>query len=491
MRDQIHDRLRPVVRRQSRLTLLRGLAYGLLTGSALGVAIGVGKWLTGRPVPPLLAVAVLVLGPLVGCLLAALRRRGWHDAALAVDAHHRLKDRTVTALEFVTRPQSDALHHLQVADATEHLAAVEPRAIVPIRVPRTLPLGVGLLLIAIALLAWPLSSKPARAGLTPAPDHIVAQAEKIQEDLKELDELAKQQPDSELKDLVKELQKKAEEMKQPGVDTKEALAKLSEMQAAIAAQQAQFNLGLVDGQLQSLGDAMVPADALEAAGQALQEGKFEQAVKELEKLDAPPLDRKEAKAVEEKMKQVAKQMGEVGLGQMGESASELADGIKGGHKGQFQKGAKGLARLTKGHGQRKKILEILDKELEKLSECKGQCQSDKLVRARIKEKSNSPSERAGASISGNLDGEKTALGSKRNIKEITGQPGDGPSEMETTHSPEGRQSAARGYRETYQKYRKMSEAVLDSEPIPLGHRQTIRRYFELIRPQNASSEKGE
>jgi hypothetical protein len=31
----------------------------------------------------------------------------------------------------------------------------------------------------------------------------------------------------------------------------------------------------------------------------------------------------------------------------------------------------------------------------------------------------------------------------------------------------------------------MSEAVLDSEPIPLGHRQTIRRYFELIRPQNS------
>jgi len=81
--------------------------------------------------------------------------------------------------------------------------------------------------------------------------------------------------------------------------------------------------------------------------------------------------------------------------------------------------------------------------------------------------------------------------SKREIKEITGQPGDGPSEMETTHSPEGRQSAARGYRESYQKYRKMSEAVLDSEPIPLGHRQTIRRYFELIRPQNAASEKGE
>jgi hypothetical protein len=29
----------------------------------------------------------------------------------------------------------------------------------------------------------------------------------------------------------------------------------------------------------------------------------------------------------------------------------------------------------------------------------------------------------------------------------------------------------------------MSDTVLDSKPIPLGHGQTIRRYFELIRPQ--------
>ena len=32
------------------------------------------------------------------------------------------------------------------------------------------------------------------------------------------------------------------------------------------------------------------------------------------------------------------------------------------------------------------------------------------------------------------------------------------------------------------------EAALDSEPIPLGHRQTIRRYFELIRPQGAEAD---
>ena len=29
----------------------------------------------------------------------------------------------------------------------------------------------------------------------------------------------------------------------------------------------------------------------------------------------------------------------------------------------------------------------------------------------------------------------------------------------------------------------------NSEPIPLGHRQTIRKYFELIRPQGDEAEK--
>jgi hypothetical protein len=57
--------------------------------------------------------------------------------------------------------------------------------------------------------------------------------------------------------------------------------------------------------------------------------------------------------------------------------------------------------------------------------------------------------------------------------------------------PEGRQTAARTYREQYQKYRRMTEAALNSEPIPLGHRQTIRRYFELIRPQNDEAEKAD
>ncbi len=86
--------------------------------------------------------------------------------------------------------------------------------------------------------------------------------------------------DKELEKLVEELREKVEELKQPGVDVTEALAKLSEMQAAIAAQQAQYNVGLVDAQLQSLGDAMVPADVARGRRQGLQRSEVRQGRRE-------------------------------------------------------------------------------------------------------------------------------------------------------------------------------------------------------------------
>jgi hypothetical protein len=486
MRPRIVHGLTPVRRRQRAQVVLWAAALGLLASSVVGIGLGAWKLVMGRPVALPVALGVLAAGPVLGVLAGALARLRWHEAAVAVDARYRLKDRIASALEFLARGRATAspVHELQIADAEDHLTGVEARAVVPIRVPRALPVAVGTLAVAAALLAWPLAARPVAAGPAAPLPRIVAAANQFGEDLKPLDELARQERDKGLTELVRQIHQKLDEMKQPGVDPREALAKLSEIQAAITAQQAQYNIGLVDGQLQSLGDALVPADALEAAGHALQDAKFDKAAQELETLEDPELERKEAKAVEEKLKQVADAMGDAGLGQMSEAASEMAEGVKGGQKSKFKKGTRTMAQLVKGHGRRRKIKEILDAELEALAESKNECQGDKAVRFRKPEKSKTPSSDWGAGISGNVFGEQTNLASKRDLKEITGNPGDGPSEMETTHSPEGRQVAARRYRETYQKYRRMSEAVLDSEPIPLGHRQTIRKYFELIRPQN-------
>jgi hypothetical protein len=493
MQETVYGVLAPVWRRQRAAFALRLMAYGLLSGSLAGLAFGFYEWRYGSPLPLWQTIAVVVAAGPVFALLFGLAgffwRRGIHDAAVAVDQHYRLKDRSATALEFLTKPAPSALHTLQIADAVDHLRLVDPRQVVPLKRPRSLPYALGLWVAAagIAVVVWlfPLVSSPVEAGPAQVPPQVLAEAERLQESLQDLEEIAREEENKELEQLVEELRKKTEEMKQPGVDEREALAKLSEMEAAIQAQQAQYNSAVVDGQLQSLGSAMSAAVALEGAGKALEECKFDKAAQELEKLDEPKLERKEAKVVEEKLKKVAKEMGDVGLGQLSGAVSDFADSVKGG-KGKGKKATKVLAKEVKNQARRKRINALLEGELDNLKESKDNLQqNNSLVRGKKPEKSTSPSSTFGATTSGNVQGEKTNLLGQRNNVDITGTPGEGPSDVETTASPEARQQARRGYKDVYKKYRKMSDAVLDSEPIPLGHRQTIRRYFELIRPQNS------
>ena len=210
-------------------------------------------------------------------------------AAAAVDAHYGLKDRLVSAVDFVGRTLNDAARP-PVADAEHHLQgstrAAWCRSVFrsPCRSPPSPP-------------SWrsDCSSGRGRPPFRPAAEpleNVLAAAEEAEESLEELDEAARRENDPRLKELVQKLNESIEQMKQPGVDVKEALAKLSEMQAAIAAQQAQFNVGLVDAQMQALGEALASTQSLDGAGQALQQGNYDKAADQLEQADPSSTARK-------------------------------------------------------------------------------------------------------------------------------------------------------------------------------------------------------
>jgi len=146
-----------------------------------------------------------------------------------------------------------------------------------------------------------------------------------------------------------------------------------------------------------------------------------------------------------------------------------------------------LSNIARQQNKRKKLNDLLRKQSQCLGECKGDCECEGKTPS---EKSGRGGKNWGKGASGNELGEKTPEIGGRYESRLTGkQTEEGEIEIETTHSPEGKQQAQREYRASYDKYRKISEAVLDSEPIPLGHRQTIRRYFEAIRPTDAETDK--
>jgi hypothetical protein len=479
MSERIFGMLDPVRRRQRASRILRAAVVGLLAGSLASLSAGLFRWGAPGQAALIPALTLLVAGPLLGIIVGLFRSRGWNAAAAAVDVHYRLKDRALTAVDFVHRAEPTAVHELQLDDAERHLEQIDQRQVVPIRFSALFPLAVCASVAALAVLFWPRPT-PVQAGPAEPIEAVVSAAEDAQAGLEDLEEFARKHEDKELLKLVRQLDQKLEEMKQPGVDVKEAFAKLSEMQASIAAQQALYNVGLVDAQMSSLGEAMALTQALESAGQALQQQKYEKAAGALEQAE-PRFERKEAKNLKEKLKQAAHAQGEAGLGELSETTAELSDSLEDGQA--FSEAARKLGKLARAQGRRKQINDLLTLQSNNLSECKGNCQKNSTAKGRLRKKSTRPSSGWGMGTSGNVDGEKTKLDTARKRDQIQGQADEGPSETETTHSPEGRQIATRDYRETYQKYRRMTEAALNSEPIPLGHRQTIRRYFELIRPQ--------
>ena len=78
-------------------------------------------------------------------------------------------------------------------------------------------------------------------------------------------------------------------------------------------------------QLQEIGEAMASSKALQGAGQALAEGKYDKAMKELGELEDLEFERNEARTTVEKLKKAARRSGN---GAQGRRLSQYTCGIR-------------------------------------------------------------------------------------------------------------------------------------------------------------------
>lgn len=488
MQSFIQDSLTSV---RIRFQFLRGIRFGvsgLLVGAVGGSIILMlqrADVLASGPLGWLVALTATVLGFSGGLLIPA----SWQRVASLVDQSCGLKDRSQTAIEFENASAKSEFHRLQVADALTHLKDVDPARVVPLRIPRlaTAAAGALALMLAIELVPEPASAGAPVAAALPV---VLEQASLLEETLlQEIKELAEENQDHELESLAEELQEAIEELKQPEVDQRDALAKLSEMQQAVAEAVKQMDVEQIDAQLEQLAKALEATEATEAASQALHSREYDKAAEELEKIDASTMDRKQREAVKQNLAKLSKKLGDGRKGQLSEAVSEMLEGLERENDSQCKGGMCKAAGLCKKQSTKKKISQCLCNQLNRLSECKGQCQGECNKPGTKAKKSGSPSSKWGLAASGQpTGGEKTNLDSKRREEDLSGMEGEGPSERETTTTPDARQDAARAYKDRYAEFSKRMEEVLDSEPLPLGHRQTVRAYFENIRPTNAEDE---
>lgn len=473
------------VRHRLRLAaMLRAGGVGLVVGLAvllLATLIAVAGWVT---VNWIAIGAVAVACPVIGALAAGTRPHGDTTAARLMDDRFALKDRVITALELSDK---DPLKPAQRRDAEQHLDRFDPVECVPLRWDRRIlglagGLAVATLIVGLSSVINP-STATAKSTLPLANQQALGLQATL---LPEMESLTEEIDDPSLRELLEELKEKVDQMKDSPENESDLLATLSEMQQSIAEAQAKMQAEMSDAEAMELAKAIEPADELQKSAKALQEEDYDAAAEAMRAAMPNQLSDSQRRAVSDNLRTMVAASNSPNS-PLSKTLGELSEGLDKKNPSQCKQCLSKLAGQCKKKSACKKAGSCLSRCLSLLSECKGQCRGQ--CESPFAKKTNSPSTKAGSAASNEPLGDRTSrIDTQRTEETITGiNSGEGDSETELLTSPEAQQSASRGYSQKYNEFRQAAEEVLENEPLPISHRQTVRQYFEAIRPDAAHS----
>src|SRR3569832_732777 len=116
---------------------LRGMWHGLLVGAILSLLLVGAYHLYPFPLYVLTSAAFVP----IPCMLAGMIIGGWRklrieEVARWVDGRQHLQERLSTALEVAAEPKAGAWKNLVMTDAASHSKELDPRRLIPFRLPR-------------------------------------------------------------------------------------------------------------------------------------------------------------------------------------------------------------------------------------------------------------------------------------------------------------------------------------------------------------------
>lgn len=515
----LHRILTPLNAVRRRLQIQRVLNIGtvtLFTVSMLTAIFFLGQRLPGK-IPSAgfdIFVTVMEAAALIGALLvfavwlffavSALRHlksvKG-NTPAQRSDECYCLKDRLLTATQILKKNGVTPLEQLQLEDAAVFADGIEPQRVAPYRVPKYFKTALAMSVLAFVLgVLPPLPQQQDTAeAVEPVPQTALSVTQLLGEDfIEDIEQLAEKNPNErtvkELSDKMKEYVKRLEEVKN---DRKEILAAVSEMEEELrqAIRELQHGTGET---MKKIGEALTAAQATQQAGEALKDGRFADAKEQLQKFDGKAVNSmtsQERDTVTKMMEDITKAMEQSGQqnGQQAlkDAAQKFGDAMDVNDGEKAKEAAAQLAEESGKQALRNEITEALEGKLSMLGLNKseqngGDSGEGANDGGNSTNKATEESKNWGTGAAGNPnEGQETNLEGNRERQNITGSmTGEGESEYEKFRSNDvSQEQTSRQFRESFQEYRRMSEQVLESEPLPLGQRQMIRRYFKAIEPK--------
>jgi hypothetical protein len=449
-------------------------------------------------------IACAVTAPAVGWLVGRFRPLAPAVVHARIDRQFGLADEALAARELADHT-SPAWRAAILRQAVAHTSAADWNSVWPVRWPRRTGFATGSALLA-ALLAFVLLPRSVPAGSDPAAALRAEQHTALAELAKDWEKTAEDLKGEEwnaFRETLTELQTKLADQ---NLSERELLVALARVESKLAEATAAVAESGVSNHAEDLADALAGIEGMEAAAKALKERDLAAAASALDKAAASlaaadaKLAFKDGTGAEaaKRLAQLSDKAAKKGDSKLAESAKKLSEAAKAGD-------CKSAGECSASHAEQSREAAAKDSARASLASVSRSLSEARLALAEGKKpgdasesmslamQGQTPGRGPGGGPSGNgigdgagdhSPGAENALDPTARKESLTGTANaEGESIKRTIKASEAAPSLAANATEAeIAEFTRLSREAVEDESLPLEHRRSIHRYFQLIRP---------
>lgn len=409
-----------------------------------------------------------------------------------IDSALGLPDHVVTCGEMAR--SDDHWSPLQREDTLNRLREADWKSAWPVRVPRWSSLSLCCLLVLSALIvARALTWQPVLVAGDPLLP--VANAEALEELFKDWEKAAEIFEDPALRELLAQSEEFREQLREGKLSERDLLMELSKLEERLETLRAESMENSLEPAAGEMAEAFEGMDQMKALAAALRKADFARAA-QLAQEQAEKLGQSGAQVPEnagsagtqEKMREAAQALEENRQQDAASAMRQIQESAGQENAPKMGEGMKKLGESLSRESTQREARQRMSRQLSQIGACR-QCLGDgrdmgeglSLVPKLSDGKQGGL--QAGTGSDPNREKDPTELDSTRTSEDLSGVAGFGESEVETFKADAPGKETTRPDRASgFAEYQKLSEEAITDESLPIAYRETLRRYFEAIRP---------
>lgn len=463
--------------------------------------------------PPALSISALaaaLAAPGLGWLAGRFRPLAPALVHARIDRQFGLADEALAARELAGLT-SPAWRAAILRQAVAHTGSADWRTVWPVRWPRRAGLATAAALLAAVLAVFLLPRAPS-VSANPAAALRAAQQTALAELAKTWEKTADDKKGEEwnaFRETVAELQAK---LADPSLSERELLVALARVESRLAAASASLAEAGVSNHSEDLADALAGIEGMEAAAKALKDKNLSAAADALDKA-SKALSEKDAKASfkdgtgaesAKRLAQLADKAAKKGDSKLAESAKEMSKAAEAKDAKSLGQCSSSLARQSReaaandaARSAASSVARSLADARSALSEGRTPGQGDDPLQLAgtapgstpgrsASSQSGPPGNGIGSAAGDHSPGAENALDAATRKESLTGTANaDGESTKRTVRASEAAPTlASKATVADLAEFTRLSREAVEDESLPLEHRRSIHRYFQLIRPSS-------